>query len=443
VWVDDLLDPSDDEAALADDFVGTWEADDLDGSQLRMSIRARDDGTYDVAASDDSSAACWGAPATISGIGTADSTTRMTVAQVYECEDGTVVTEAGGIRLDEWHLDLAGDVLTDPIGVVWYRTGTQPPMVDGPEAPGSVTFDTSFGSWTWTWIPEEEGAARRWQEAFERWEDADRFPASIPDMSWVTEGWWEDNWGWLDWHRVPWAQVGRTTVATFLGGSPSNPVDTRKDWHLVVDVGDGYEPYQAPWHGLPVMDVDLAPRTDHLVAVALVGELATGDSNPSDEQPLLHRWRSADGIEWEELGSPLAVGDARVIRLVGDDERLLMGMEGPEQSMWTSVDGVGWERVGPERIAAWHFWTPTPTTYGWAVAAATHADAFGDVWRCEVWVSPDTESWEQVPFHQMVEDRPLGDALNCRVFGDEVQVLLTKGQGTSTADGLWIGQLDD
>lgn len=94
MWIDDLLDRSDDDAMLNDDVVGAWQAEDLDGSQLRMAIRARDDGAYDVAASDDSSAACWGAPATISGIGTADSATRMSVAQVYECEDGTVVTEA-------------------------------------------------------------------------------------------------------------------------------------------------------------------------------------------------------------------------------------------------------------------------------------------------------------------------------------------------------------
>jgi hypothetical protein len=443
LWVDDLLDRSDDEAALTDDFVGTWEAEDLDGSQLRMTIRARDKGTYEVEAADDSSAACWGAPAAMSGIGTPDSTTRLTIAQVYRCEDGTVVTEARGIRLDEWHLDLAGGELTDPTGVVWSRAGTQPPVVDGPQQPESVTLDTPLGSWTWTWIPEAEGAARRWQDASERWEDADRFPASIPDMSWVTDEWWEDNWEWLNWHRIPWAHVGTTTVATFLGGSPTNPADTRKDWHLVVDLGDGYEPHEVPWHGLPVMDVDLATRSDHLVAVALVGDLATNDWNPSNEQPQLHSWRSADGTQWEELSRPRAVGDARRLRLVGDNDRLLLRLEGPAPSLWTSPDGIDWQQVGPERITAWHFWTPTPTSFGWAVAASFHADAFGDVWRCEVWVSADTQSWEQVPFHQAVEDRALGDALNCRVFDDEVYVLLTKGQGTYPADGLWIGQIDD
>jgi hypothetical protein len=62
------------------------------------------------------------------------------------------------------------------------------------------------------------------------------------------------------------------------------------------------------------MEVDLAVGSEGFVAVALVGELGTGDWDPSDEPPLLHRWRSADGIQWEELNPPLAVGDVRRIR---------------------------------------------------------------------------------------------------------------------------------
>jgi hypothetical protein len=313
---------------------------------------------------------------------------------------------------------------------------------NGPDAPESVTFDTQLGSWTWTWIPEGERAARRWQEASDSWDklsyvDVDPFPASIQEVSGVTTASWGNVSKWLDWNRVPWARADTTTVATFYSGTSRTRVGTREDWHLVVDTGHGYEPHEVPWDGLPVMNVDLAVGSDDFVAMALVGDLATNNWNRSNEPPLLHRWRSADGIQWEELSPPLAVGDVRQLRLVGGHERLLLRLEGPEPSMLSSPDGVDWQQVGPEPITAWHDSVHASTSYGWAMTRSE------DIVGCEVWVSADTMSWEQVPFQQAVETRPVRDARDCRLVGDEVHVRLAKGQDTSTAMGLWIGHLDD
>jgi hypothetical protein len=265
--------------------------------------------------------------------------------------------------------------------------------------------------------------------------DVDPFPASIQEVSRVTTASWENVSKWLDWNRVPWAHADTTTIATFYSGTSRTRVGTREDWHLVVDTGHGYEPHEVPWDGLPVMNVDLAVGSDDFVAAALVGELATNNWNPSNEPPLLHRWRSADGIQWEELSPPLVVGDVRQLRLVGGHERLLLRLEGPEPSMLSSPDGVDWHQVGPEPITAWHDSVHTSTSYGWAMTR------FGDVVGCEVWVSADTMSWEQVPFQQAVEKRPV-DARGCRLVGDEVHVRLTKGQGTPRTVGVWIGHLD-
>jgi hypothetical protein len=315
---------------------------------------------------------------------------------------------------------------------------------NGPDAPESVTVDTALGSWTWTWIPADELAAHPWQELSDSWGklgyvDVDPFPASIQRVSRVTTAPWENVRRWLDWNRVPWARAEATTVATFFSGSrtgsTTDPAATPEDWHLVVDTGQGYEPHEVPWYGLRVMEVDLAVGSDGFVAVALVGELATNDWNRSDEPPLLHRWGSADGVQWEELSPPLAVGDVRTLRLVGGHERLLLRLEGPEPSMLSSPDGVDWQQVGPEPITAWVESVHTSTSYGWAMARA------GDGVGCEVWVSADTMSWEQVPFHQAVEKRLVRDARDCRLVGDEVYVRIPKGQDTSK--GLWIGHFVD
>jgi hypothetical protein len=320
-------------------------------------------------------------------------------------------------------------------------------VTNGPDAPESVTFDTQLGSWTWTWIPEGEEAARRWQEASDNWDatgayvDVDPFPASIQEVSRVTPASWGNVRRWLDWNRVPWARLDTTTIAAFFSGSrtgsTTDPAATPEDWHLVVDTGQGYEPHEVPWYGLPVMSVDLAVGADDFVAVALVGELDTNDGNPSDEPPLMHSWRSADGAQWEELSPPLAVGDVRQLRLVAGHERLLLRLEGPEPSMLSSPDGVDWQQVGPDPITDWYESAHTSTSYGWAMARA------GPEVPCEVWVSADTISWEQVPFDQAVEKRPVGGAHDCRLVGDEVYVRLAKGEDYSTAMGLWIGHLDD
>jgi hypothetical protein len=136
------------------------------------------------------------------------------------------------------------------------ETPEQAPSKDFEES-GSWTVETSLGPWTWTWIPEDEGAQSLWAEA-ERVrpsgeEDVrqrvNRMEVPVPSvagMGWVVQPW-------DPWHpRVRWARSDVATIALAK-------VDGWVDWELVTALVDQH------------YDIDACPVwLDQSTAIALV-----------------------------------------------------------------------------------------------------------------------------------------------------------------------------
>lgn len=110
-------------------FVGTWVSTDTDGSSQTMEIVRAGGDQYEVVARDEAAtAACSGAPSTMTGAGRLESDERLVIAQPeLTCDDGTTPAigpppqaELANFTLD---LDTATDVLVDPFGVVWQQRG--------------------------------------------------------------------------------------------------------------------------------------------------------------------------------------------------------------------------------------------------------------------------------------------------------------------------------
>jgi hypothetical protein len=98
------------------------------------------------------------------------------------------------------------------------------------EAPGSWTVETSLGTWTWTWIPEQDDAQALWADVDARFraenelpnrsELADLVPVpDIPGMAWTTGSHWPFTPAeWIDPQyeqerpQVPWARSSGVTV---------------------------------------------------------------------------------------------------------------------------------------------------------------------------------------------------------------------------------------
>lgn len=489
-------------------FAGDWESLDLDGSSQQMTIRHSGDGAYQVEIFDDFSTACGGMSATASGIGTLAGDTRMTVTQVYRCEDGTVVTEVEGIHLDEWLLvyDPAADAITDPTDVVWYRPGAAVPTRD---EFGAWPVETAFGTFSWTFVPHDAGASRLWNEAISRQPDRDarlsagvlpEIPApQITGMNWGE--WWEervartgdvtiaavsrhgeidwsavyglepadDDWLWAEWRHGPsettvklgqgWSLAFAVLVANLVPDDPG-AVEFRDEesgelvlrleatdpgvsagqlftgdpivWSLLVDDGDGFRVVAPPWQRLPISGIEVHAAPGGFVAVAA----GPADASRPDQDSQLYRWGSADGVQWQALGSPLplAVDGAVPRQLIGDDDgRLLLQVvdRNERTTLWTSTDGADWQQVGPQLRGWTWLWR---TGFGWALTAM-------DL-RCETWLSADGVGWERVPFHPEVESSRSVEAVQCSVLDDDVYMQLEEQAGDDFRPvGLWIGRL--
>jgi hypothetical protein len=112
-----VLDPL--PAHAADAFAGQWAATDHDGSSLSLSIQGGGL-RYAVREVDDAATVCGGAPASVSGSGTADGP-RLDVRATLACTPGGNAFRQR-IELRFTH-DAAPETLTDNDGVVWTRAG--------------------------------------------------------------------------------------------------------------------------------------------------------------------------------------------------------------------------------------------------------------------------------------------------------------------------------
>ena len=104
-------------AQAAEGFAGRWTATDGDGSNLSLSIRGSGD-RYAVREVDDAATVCGGAPASVSGTGTADGE-LLVVQATLACQPGGNIFRQR-IEITFTH-DATTDKLTDNDGVVWNR----------------------------------------------------------------------------------------------------------------------------------------------------------------------------------------------------------------------------------------------------------------------------------------------------------------------------------
>jgi hypothetical protein len=409
-------------------FAGEWESVDLDGSSQQMTIRDSGDGTYQVEIFDDFSTACDGMSATASGTGTLTSDTRMTVTQVYRCEDGRELARVEGIRLDEWVLvyDPAADTITDPTDVVWFRLGAQVPALDELDELDELdtrTVETSLGTFSWTFVPHDAGASRLWNEAISRQPDRElglaagalpEAPApQIAVMNWSE--WWEE--------RI--ARIGDVTIAAV---SRHGEID----WSAVYAL----EPADDEWgvwghwrHGPSGTTVELgpfmAPAFAVVEAILVPGDPGAVEFHDEESGELVLRLEATDpAVSAEHLFTQdpvvwsLLVDDGDGFRVVEPPwQRLpVRGIEviaapggfvvvaagaadasRPDQASqlyrWGSTDGVHWQALG----------APLPL----AVDGAEPRQLIGDDGRLllqvvdrnertTLWTSTDGADWQQV-----------------------------------------------
>jgi hypothetical protein len=471
----------------ADPFVGTWESVDLDGSSQRMTIRGPEEGIYQIEVVDDMSTACGGTPATASGTGTLAAGTRMTISQTYTCEDGTVLREVEGIRLEDWSLvyDPATDTLADPTDVVWHREGAERIPIPIPDGATSQTVETSLGTWTWTWVPEEEGASRLWNQALQQLDPENDFSVSarlpqdpgprIAGMTWSE--WWEE-------------RVARSSDVTVAGVSRNGEID----WSAVYDL----DVWAVPRHEGPttveihegflgplvaVLEVRLVPGNPEAVEFHDVdtGEVvlrleATDPAVSAEQLGRLVHWSllidEGDGfrevlppweglpIDWVDVAAWndgfVAVGAGPADWPGGDQTPLLYRWASPDGSRWnatapplplplqTKVETL--ELLGDEarlflKLAGEEdppsLWTSTDGVEWHRVGVDVGTGGFIHVWRtgfgwaltnmdrrCSVWLSPDGVAWEPVPRELELMDRPEVEAVQCSVIGDDVYAML-------------------
>ena len=145
-------------------FVGVWVSTDADGSsQTMVIVRSGDDYKF-VQRDDVATAACSGAPATMTGTGLLETDERLVIAQPeLACDDGSIPrigsppqAELANFTLQ---LDTATDEFVDSYGVVWRRAGSN----DEPIAPSPVTVPasapgTSGGMWPQSTLDEVRAA---------------------------------------------------------------------------------------------------------------------------------------------------------------------------------------------------------------------------------------------------------------------------------------------
>ena len=125
-------------------FLGSWVSTDGVGSTQTMTIRARGDDVVEIEVHDDFAARCSGLASTMTGNGRIEDRTALVIpAPVYACDAGSQAENANTPPLDEtlrdWTLvlDPESDTLSDRVGGVWVREGTEAPS-PAPAASGQM-----------------------------------------------------------------------------------------------------------------------------------------------------------------------------------------------------------------------------------------------------------------------------------------------------------------
>ena len=146
-------------------FVGAWVSTDTDGSSQTMDIVRSDRDEYEVVVRDDfASAACSGAPATMTGTGILETDERLVIAQPeLTCDDGTTPSigpppqaELANFTLE---LDTATDEFVDSFGVVWLRADSNEDLIPPPPVTVlALPSGTSGGMWPQSTLDEVRAA---------------------------------------------------------------------------------------------------------------------------------------------------------------------------------------------------------------------------------------------------------------------------------------------
>jgi len=154
-------------------FAGTWvSTSDADGGTQTMTVQVFADGAVEIVVTDDVATVCSGTPSTMTGTGRIEGGTALVIpAPNYTCDDGSEPETLSGPPLDEqlrdWtlFLDPETDTLSDGVGGVWLREGTEEPSpdplegLDGLPAP----WDPSRFGGTWESTAADTGFLGTWE----------------------------------------------------------------------------------------------------------------------------------------------------------------------------------------------------------------------------------------------------------------------------------------
>jgi hypothetical protein len=169
-------------------FVGTWVSTDSDGSSQTMEIEPSRGGEHEVVIHDDAAtAACGGAPATLTGSGRPQNGAMLVIAVELTCDDGSTPVpmsdpeSARELRETLANLtfvhDPATDELTDSLGVVWRRAGAD-----------DATAPTSSGTMWPQSSPSQPTAIRAMVDAINTRDSAAFLDAFAPEGGFAPRG---------------------------------------------------------------------------------------------------------------------------------------------------------------------------------------------------------------------------------------------------------------
>jgi hypothetical protein len=239
-------------------------------------------------------------------------------------------------------------------------------------------------------------------------------------------------------------EVVITVGSNFPGATPEEVVDYIV-WGgythpgLIVDTGGGFTVVDAPWAGPGSEHVEIAAVNDGFVALVLKRDPPQNFENPDAE---LIVWRSANGTDWELVGSPqVTEGTLDWMTVAGDGERLVMSVVESTQfeqsaSLWTSADGVAWERAEVD-LGMGHPDQVYATDFGFVLLMMSYSEDSGAEFY-DVWLSADGVDWERVSQSPEVTMNFAG-GMGGQVAGNVVFVSRFADGGGRT---LWIGRLE-
>ena len=183
--------------------------------------------------------------------------------------------------------------------------------------------------------------------------------------------------------------------------------------------GDDFSWHGTPWSGrVPVLAVP-------------DGGFAAYERLFSQEPGLQTRvWTSADGISWEDRGTPEFVnGPFDHAEVAEAGPNLLATLYfGDSISHWLSKDGLTWVERGPTSLPPWA--AIYPTEFGFSAMDFSRGE------RHRFWISADGENWEPI----MGPTSP-PDFFVSRPYGAAGELLFHATPGAAGTRILWIGRL--